>query len=290
MIREAEGWVPPILYRRLLRWSDALSFRSYEKRGILSKNVVLKGICRGKRAFVLATGPSINQQDLQTLGGEDCYSISNFFLHEHIGIINPRFHFFAPYHEPLVLENYIEWLQFADKALPPETEIFLGHSTFPMVDRYRLFPGRKVHYLYLSGHPSNCDVDITKPVLCPQSGPLMMLPVLLYMGYDTVYLLGCDHNNLKDYKKPMEHFYPSSKDVRKNASDENSWDDVTNTMKQAHNLFSQYDFYKKLYRQSGSRIVNLSNDSWLDMFETNNLAEIINRPTAYPDCRPKVTG
>lgn len=270
----AEEWLPPALYRRMLVRKEQSRFHAFSAKEIFSGNEALKGIKRGKRAFLLATGPSIKRENLKCLAGADCYSLSNFFLHEQIGLINPRFHFFAPYHQPLILENYVQWLDAADRALPSATAIFLGHTTIPIVQEHRLFRDREVRYLYLAQYPDRRGVDISKPVLSPQSGPLMILPVLLYMGYRTVYLLGCDHNNLKDYKKPMEHFYPAGKDLRMNASDENAWDDVTSTMWQAYNLFSQYDFYKKLYQRQGSKIINLSSDSWLNMFPTESLEQI----------------
>lgn len=283
MLVRTQQVLPPVLFRKLEQLLDTWTFRGHPDRVALSKNVSLKGVARGRRAFLLATGPSIKQEELQLLKGEDCFSLSNFFLHQHIKDICPRFHFFAPYHPPLVLENYVEWLQLADRTLPKSTAIFLGHATKPLVERYRLFAGREVFYLYLSEHPSSQLVDITRQVLCPQSGPLMILPVLLYMGYRVVYLVGCDHSNLRDYKKPMEHFYPKEQDVRKNASDENAWDNVTSTMWQAYNLFSQYEFYKDLYRKSGATIVNLSTDSWLDMFEQGRLSEVISRAPARPE-------
>jgi hypothetical protein len=83
-----------------------LEILSYACKDIIQKNRLLKGMGKGKRAFLLAAGSSINQKNLKPLAGEDCFSISNFYLHNDIQTINPAFHGFAPYHEPLILENY----------------------------------------------------------------------------------------------------------------------------------------------------------------------------------------
>jgi hypothetical protein len=40
------------------------------------------------------------RKNLKPLAGEDCFSISNFYLHNDIQTINPAFHGFTPYHEP----------------------------------------------------------------------------------------------------------------------------------------------------------------------------------------------
>ena len=105
----------------------------------LSKNRELKDIAFGKRAFLLATGPSIKQQNLTKLEGEYCLSVSNFFLQKDIEIVAPKLHFFASYHEPLVLENYIEWLNLADNTLPKETGIVLGLCNKFLIEEYKLF-------------------------------------------------------------------------------------------------------------------------------------------------------
>ena len=116
---------------------------------VLLNNKELKGLGKGKRAFILATGPSVNEQDLTKLEGEDCFSVSNFFLHKDINIIRPKLHFFAPYHEPLILENYIQWLNMADEKLPEDTNIVLALSNKYIKEKYNLFPNRKIYYLDL---------------------------------------------------------------------------------------------------------------------------------------------
>ena len=119
-------------------------------KNIFEKNKSLEGAGYGKRAFLLATGPSINKEDLTLLEGEDCYSVSNFFLHKHINIIRPKIHFFAPYHKPLTLESYIEWMKLAHKQLPKETCIALSQTTKNQVEQYNLFTKRNVFYFYFA--------------------------------------------------------------------------------------------------------------------------------------------
>lgn len=131
----------------LLDFKDGLKFMSYPNKKLLGKNICLKTKGRGKVAFLLATGPSVKNENLKVLAGKDCYSASNFFLHEDIKTINPKFHFFAPYHEPLILENYIEWLRKGDRDLPAETKIFLatvrliwlGNTIFSKIVRFTTY-------------------------------------------------------------------------------------------------------------------------------------------------------
>lgn len=230
---------------------------------VVKKNKELQGLGKGKVAFLLATGPSIKEQDLKLLAGQDCYSLSNFFLHEDLAIIKPKYHFFAPYHKPLILENYIEWLKLADQKLPKETCIFLGWQDHKMIQDAKIFQNRKIRYLNLIPL-KNVSANIASSIIPPQSGPLMILPVLMYMRYQTIYLIGCDHNVLGNYKNHVQHFYNQDQETRLKAS--NDWHpSILQAMKNEYAMFEQYAQYYDLAKKSSTQIINLSHDSWLDI-------------------------
>ena len=245
---------------------------------LLQENEEIKNSKKWKRAFILATWPSINQEDLKNLKNEDCYSISNFFLHNDIDIINPKFHFFAPYHKPLLLEDYIAWLNQADDKLPKDTIIFLWHTTEKYVKKFNLFKNRKIKYLFLSPFAWRTNINISLPILSPATWPHMILPVLFYMWYSEIYLLGCDCNTLKTYWEDRNDFYERDKDIRRNAADKNSrkWS-IINLLEWFVRMFKQYDMYKKIADQRWIKIINLSKDSWLDSFPKMNYKEIIEK-------------
>lgn len=263
-----KSFMPPLLL-------DKMKYIRFDK-SILKQNRILKNVGKGKRAFLLATGPSIKEENLKLLDGEDCFSVSNFFLHEDIDIINPKMHFFAPYHKPLILKNYIDWLRLADKQLPPNTKIFLGHTTRNIVIKNNLFQKREVFYVYLSPRHTR-NIDLTKQIKSPSTGPLMILPVLIYMGYSEIYLLGCDHNVLKDYKKNCTHFYEKKDDLRKNASDDKAWSDIVSELKSSLNVFAQYREYNNIALKSDVKIYNLSQESWLDVFEKKKMTKLFRK-------------
>lgn len=273
--RSLKRLLPPILTDVYQFASTLFRYYSFSKRKILAENCHLKDSKKGKRAFLLATGPSLKLENLELLAGEDCFSISNFYLHEQLHQVNPLFHFFAPYHKPMVLENYVEWLMKADEKLPPNTSIFLGHSTHEIVKNNNLFPKRKTYYLFLDGmHFRNC-VDLTRPLLAPQTGPIMVFPVLAYMGYQEVYLLGCDQTVLKYYRKPIQNFYDNSKDMRTNATTVDCWTDIIDSLQASLTACQQYKFYQDLLQAKRIKTINLSQDSWLDFFEMDRLENII---------------
>jgi len=239
------------------------------------RNTKLRQLKRHDRAFILGTGPSLKLENLRSLKGEDCYSVSNFYLHPDLSAVNPKLHFFAPHHPPLILNNYIDWLKQADAKLPKSTKICLGHPTKPQVVKHQLFPKREIYYLTLSPARTIPQVDITRPILSPQSGPLMILPVLLYLGYREIYLLGCDHNVLMYYGETTENFYDPKDDVRVNATDKGSWGEIIPMLNNNLVMFKQYQAYQDLATNLGITITNLSQGSWLDFVPQARLSHIL---------------
>ena len=244
-----------------------------ETNDLTKKNQSLKNSAQKKRCFVLATGASIKQQNLKLLAGEDCYSISNFFLHEDLNIIKPKFHFFAPYHEPLILENYIEWMNLADKTLPKETEMFLCDSNEYLVKQYNLFKNRKIHYLHFGPVDMPVNTDITKTIKAPQTGPIMMLPVMEYLGYKEIYLVGQDMNRLAYYGGTTPNFY--THDPRQNATNGNQWVDIIPELERTLIMFRQFNEYADYFKKREIEFYNLSPNSWLSFIAKKDFNEIL---------------
>jgi hypothetical protein len=265
---------PPVILTPILKLLVALKFSmqfmTLEK--TLKKNFQLKGIAKSKTAYLLATGPSIKRKDLSLLKGQDCFSVSNFYLHHDIQIIAPKFHFFAPFHPPLNLENYLDWLKEADATLPPETSIVLSVSGKQMIEENSIFKERDIFYLCLEKRPIFGYCNLLTPIMAPQSSPLMVLPVLAYMGYTKIILVGCDHTILRDYKSVVKNFYDPTHDSRENATNGDNWKDgIIKHLENAHTVFQQYKFYQAKFKENNIAIYNASDDSWLDFFESTEI-------------------
>lgn len=258
---------PPVLLRQTLRLASIAQyvFYSAEIKKKLHLNEALRNVARGKTAFILATGPSVRNFDLSRIVGQDCFSVSNFFLHPLVDQLKPKMHFFAPYHEPLVLDEFVFWLTRADQSLPNETEIMLGIDTALTVEQYNLFADRIVHYLGLEKSEMKADFDLRYPVMRPQSVPLMVLPVLLFMGYQRIVLVGCDHNILMDYGKTVSNFYEKNADPRSNATSGANWDaGIVQHLKNALNVFAQYSIYMDYCEKNNIELIHTSPEGWLD--------------------------
>lgn len=218
------------------------------------------GTGRGRRAFIIATGPSITGQDLSLLRGHDCFSVSNFFLHEQSRTLHLKAHAFAPWHPPLDRDNYVEWLSKAHAALPPETPVVLGLQDRTWLLQRNPFPNRKLYWMGL-GSSRYGDIDLTRLAPAIQTGPHMVLNLVLYAGYSEIFLVGCDHDTLRNYGGVVDNFYDRKQDVRKNAIDGAGWLPVIEHLKTQVRVFEIYQAYMQANRHV--RIVNLSPTSWL---------------------------
>jgi hypothetical protein len=220
---------------------------------------------KGRTAFIVATGPSIQKQNLAALSGQLVLSCSNLFLHPDIAAISPAFHFFAPYHPPLVEANWLDWLRRGAGTLPRSTGIVLGHSDQKRVAASRVLQGRDIVYLHLA-HLRSPRADCMGPVPGPQSVPLMAIPFALHLGVSRIVLLGCDHTTFRDYGKTIRHFYPTEADPRINASGGAVWTGIEQELLANLNLFTQYRRYARLAAARGVAVENGSPDSWLEIF------------------------
>jgi len=262
-----KNWMPPILYQQLMSIYGYIQFLKYPYKTDLKRNLELKGLKRSDTAFLLATGPSINALNLKKLKGHDCFALSNFFLHPDYELLNPIAHFFADVHPPLIESNVIEWFKAAEQKIPRNVHLIHGTENRRIISENHLFEGRNINYIY-SNAQAQVQIDITKYIMGPQTGTLLLLPFLLYLGYKKIYLLGCDHNTFKNYGGDANNFYSKESDPRINATDSGAWTEIIKAHDASKNVFVQYRKYLEYikYQNLDTQIFNCSKESWLTFF------------------------
>jgi len=262
--------IPPIMCSSFLSFLVRLNFFFFVDKEIFIKNKNLKNTAEGKRGFLLATGPSIKKQNLKRLAKSDCFSLSSFFYHKDIKTINPKFHFLAPYHKPILIKEWKKWVKQADENLPKETNFVLHVKDKKNILKYKLLKNRQIFYLYFSKFINlKNDLDITKPLPDMQSSPLMALPFMIYMGYKEICLVGCDFDNLKNYGYEIKNFY--NQKIQEKKAESKPW--YLGIIKELENNLSaikQFNNYQIFTKKRNIKIINLSKESWLDFYEKKN--------------------
>lgn len=254
-----------------------------EEQAILSANASLRNRHAGERCFIIATGPSIKTQDLTVLAGETCIGVSNFFVHPDFALINPRYYCVAPHHPPITVPDFQAWMRELEQRTSDDMVMITGLANRPLWQEGRLFTRRSTHFLKL-GLPwdvqSTRAIDLTQAVPHIQSVTVMALLVALYMGFQDVYLLGCDHDWIL-HLNTSSHFYEEKEHKLVQAGYDEWFDtDFSAYCQDYVDLWGQYRGLRSIAQREGKRIVNTTAGGLLDVFPRADLNEIIAQGSA----------
>lgn len=274
-------WILPLKIKNLLKHffkkKDSILKETETKEivnPILETNQGLNNsVGDNKICYILACGPSIKEMDLTKLIDKDCISVSNFFVHPLYQQIQPKYHVFAPTHEPITHEQYNSWIKdFQDKT-SFKTTVLLNAYNKPITDKVAIHPEiDRVFYELSNMMPDSFDVIcLHKPLPCVQTVVHIAIYIAISLGYTEINLLGVDHDWLFHFGKSL-HFYNEneSKLVTSNY-DEYKNVDLEEEFKSHVKLWSIYKLIKKHCDSNNIKIYNCTPNSFLDVFEKRNI-------------------
>lgn len=243
----------------------------------LAKNRELKNKFAGKRCFVIATGPSIKNQDLKNLSRELCISVSNFFLHPDFHIIKPEFHLFVPSHLPLTNELFVAWMKDAEKHFSEGQKVFISITDKHIVDKFNLLKQQNIYYYYVEQKPPNSkkEIDISIKIPAIKTSPQIAMNIALYLGAQEIYLLGCDHDWIL-HVNDTRHFY-DEKESRLSQLNYNEWTikDMQERFRSYYDLWERYKELKRYAEKRKVKIYNCSPTSLLDVYPRKKFEDIL---------------
>lgn len=266
-----------ILKRVCNKFKKILTYRKVKE--ILAKNEELKNIGRGKTCFIIGNGPSINGQDLTKLADKDTFIMNNFWRHPQYNFIRPK------YYVAITVPSFLDPLKpkqahdddlfGADPVIAqtPETKLFFSVLIKEKVEKANIFKTNPKYYILQEGFLNEqlrFNLDITKPVPFSKNTTLMAMMLAVYMGYETIYLLGCEHNwldqpSIQTWVKNFKHFYDEPENPLPDVYRGMTYEDmIKNTLR----LFQNYRFFKAKLAKSypNVRIYNTTPRSFLDVF------------------------
>jgi hypothetical protein len=269
--------IPPGIKQAGLR-----AYKSYKARQtpdeVLAQcreNAELRNNFQGKRCFILASGSSINEQDLRPLADEYCIGMSMFFLHDKIQTIAPEFYVFAPNHPPYDFELPRQYLTGFNDRLDKRTKLFLGHR--PYEYSFYQFLQRNpsaeppdytyINYSYSPGLTEKTDMDpsiwdISHRPFGVRTTFIAAIQIAAYLGFSEICLLGTDYDYLEQFEEEgVDHFY----------DDENGINEVRSSTKEEvflgyHHSWKQFRLVKEYLSTRGQYIYNATAGGMLDVF------------------------
>jgi len=286
LLAAADWIVPPAVFRSLTYYRPAeLAFR-IRNGAVLASNATLRNRHAGERCFILANGPSVNQQNIRPLAHETVISVSKGYHHPDFRTVRPRYHCVPQItYGNMTPEMTVAWFREMDAALPPETELFLASQEYELVQQNRLFPERTVRYLcpgqrYFAKKPAAIP-DLTGLVPRAESVPVMALIIALYMGLARSYLLGVEHDWF--VSKRYDYFFDRSAVPWKDAgvnSDGTMDNKLLNDLPHVHRLWTQYAALDALARANNAEIFNATAGGMLDVFPRVRFEDIVSQSDA----------
>jgi hypothetical protein len=278
IMRRAAYWTLPPGVLDLARGKrpEAKPLLRREDVALVQANQLYRGKHRDERVFILASGPSIQKQDLSGLRGEKCISVSNFFVHPLFQEIRPLYHCIAPLHPPFTDDDGVRWFNQMESRMAGTT-FFLGITDRRLIEGNGLLPSQTIRYLDFSGDwnkNANTGFDLSRPLPFAQSVSIIALMVALYLGFKQIYLLGTDHTflNADNGKYDYHHFYA---DPKANAlGQEPPAEDLENLFACQATLWQQYKALRSFARSQGVSIFNASAGGILDLFPRVRLDDV----------------
>jgi len=278
-------YLPPVLLDKLAYLRAYKNFLRYKD--LVAKNIELKDKHKGERCFILGSGPSIKKEDLKPLKNEIVFALNNFYVHKDFDIImsgnKPKYYMTAPVHSPQTETEWKEWFSDMEKYVPKTTTMLLGLNSYKenikyIFDKYGLFKEHKIYWYYTGVNVNEYyqfnkkDIEITNMIWSANTVSIYALIFAIYMGFDEIYLLGMDHNNIC-FKKNVGRFYKKAIHQRnKIEGNHYNLDYKRNKFLNTYFLWKKYIILKKVTKVN---ITNLSNDSLLDVFSFDSLCNVL---------------
>ena len=207
MKRLVKSLIPPLFMSKLNVARSYSKFFRYNE--ILGENKKLKNLHRGKRCFILGSGPSIKDESLKSLESEIVFALNNFYVHDDFQKIMkdkaPKYYMTAPIHPPQEEDEWRRWYSDMEKNIPKNVEMFFGLdsnvvNTKYVIERYNLFSSHILNWYFVGYSRGSIDeylpldLDISKFIMSANTVSVYALITAIYMGFDEIYLLGMDHN------------------------------------------------------------------------------------------------
>jgi hypothetical protein len=249
-----------------------------DERKLLARNERFRDIHRGRRAFVIGTGPSLQTQNLAPLGDEITFTLSAFWKHPIVNEWEPTYYCFS---DPLLFDGSQPMREFFARVVShvPHATFFLPLEAREVVTRQNLLPGDQIYYFAPHGDLAVMDVaelDLTTFIPGVMNVAQVCIMLAIYMGASPIFLLGLDHDWLS-HQNEVKHFYSGHAGLEEHPELRPVLSDWSYKFLMECQLtgWNAYESLLRLSERQGIRIVNATAGGFLDVFARANYEELI---------------
>jgi len=276
---------PPIIANKTKDLINYINFLKYKD--IVKNNAELKDKHKGRRCFLLGSGPSIKDENLKPLKNEIVFALNNFYVHDDFSEIMSgnieKYYLTAPIHPPQTETEWKDWFSDMEQHMPKNVNLIFGISNQnnnikSILSHHNLFVNFKKYWYYAGININDYynykprDIDITRMTWIADTISIYSIIVAIYMGFSEIYLLGMDHNYICNNKSNYR-FYKDG--IHQNDEDERMLKDTSLTKHLSFSIYKIFHQYELLSNNSDTEIYNTSRNSLLDIFEYVTFKDII---------------
>jgi hypothetical protein len=210
---------------------------------------------RGERGFIIANGPSLNEIDLSSLRNEITFGVNRIYQHFGCMGFQPTFYYAE---DSSIIRNHAEEIR---------TSITRSTKIFPYVYHKVFDDSVYVNYNpYASILHARFSTDASRKVYWGGLCTYAVMQIVYYMGFETVYLVGFDHNWLELTKsgRPTHfvegYFSPTQK---------------YNVQKHMWLVNRSYRLARRVFEKDDREIVNCTRGGQLEVFKRQSFEEVV---------------
>lgn len=190
-------------------YSSIKYFTQFKQQKLVSKNHELKNLSNEK-CFIIGNGPSLKEIDLTKISGYDTFTVN--FFHKH----NENLLDYSSYHVMIDGSFYTEknidyLLKLYQKS--SNTKFIFSTKGYELI-KDKIKDSSRIYCINqgLIQYENFLRLDMTKNMTASVNVVLASIQCAIFMGYKTIYLLGCDFNSYATMKPT--HFYEKSEQER----------------------------------------------------------------------------
>lgn len=254
-----EYLLPPALADRLAFLRQRVRFASHMS--ALSANTQWRNRYAGEDVYVVANGPSLKNFDVAQLKGRKVIVMNNFHLASWKDEPDIVAHCFGEPLDSFAWEDPTAaltgtsarsyWLHVSARASEPVQALARSKGLFfaACITRPQMWGNRAI--------------DLSRPSLAYQTTAQLAISVALHMGFARIILIGFDHDWLCT-RGHSPHFYGNNSTVQPSDLSKFSYHDMIQI---SDRMWQIYFALRGAADRVGARIVNLSEPSYLDVFD-----------------------
>lgn len=169
-----------------------------QQRKILKENKMFKDIHKGKRCFIIGSGPSLKKQDLSLLCDEYVFTVNYFAKSEKFEEVKSNYHILM---DPAIFVcDESNYNLHSEELLRINTEdnhptCFVPYNVKNQISNSNLSNAldfRFIHFGYGIYEGYDKKIDLTNITLGFSNVVLFAAMIAIYMGFKEIYFIGCD--------------------------------------------------------------------------------------------------